>query len=122
MDAVLKNESPFINGSGEQSRDFTFVENVVQANIKALFTEKEVRGKIMNVAFGGRTTINELFFMIRNAVGNNVEPIYRAERKGDVKDSLADISLAQELIDYKPSFSIEEGLKITIDWFKQNNI
>ena len=122
MDAVLKNESPFINGSGEQSRDFTFVENVVQANIKALFTEKEVRGKIMNVAFGGRTTINELFFMIRNAVGNNVEPIYRAERKGDVKDSLADISLAQELIDYNPSFSIEEGLKITIDWFKQNNI
>ena len=122
MDAVLKNESPFINGNGEQSRDFTFVENVVQANIKALFTEKEVRGKIMNVAFGGRTTINELFFMIRNAVGNNVEPIYRAERKGDVKDSLADISLAQELIDYNPIFSIEEGLKITIDWFKQNNI
>jgi UDP-N-acetylglucosamine 4-epimerase len=122
MDAVLKNESPFINGSGEQSRDFTFVENVVQANIKALFTEKEVKGKVLNIAFGGRTTINELFFMIRNAVGNNVEPIYRAERKGDVKDSLADISLAQELIDYNPSFSIEEGLKITIDWFKQNNI
>ncbi len=120
MDAVLKNESPFINGNGEQSRDFTFVENVVQANIKSLFTDKEVKGKVLNIAFGGRTTINELFYMIRNAVGNKVEPIYREERKGDVKDSLADISLAQELIDYNPSFSIEEGLKITIDWFRDN--
>lgn len=121
MEAVLKNQSPFINGDGEQSRDFTFVENVVQANIKALFTDKEVKGKILNVAFGGKTTINELFYMIRNAVGNNIEPIYREERKGDVKDSLADISLAKELIDYNPVFPIEEGLKITIDWFKQNN-
>lgn len=118
MDAVLKNESPFINGNGEQSRDFTFVENVVQANIKALFTEKDVKGKVMNIAFGGRTTINDLFFKIRNIVGNNVEPIYREARLGDVKDSLAAINLAQELIDYHPSFSIDEGLKITIDWFK----
>lgn len=121
MDAVLNNASPFINGSGEQSRDFTFVENVVQANIKALFTEKDVKGKVLNIAYGGRTTINELFYMIRSAVGNNVEPIYREERKGDVKDSLADISLAKELIDYNPDFSIQEGLKITIDWFKNFN-
>ena len=120
MDAVLKNESPFINGNGEQSRDFTFVENVVQANIKALFTDKEVKGKVMNIAFGGRTTINDLFFKIRNVVGNKVEPTYREERKGDVKDSLADISLAKELIYYNPDFSIEEGLKITIDWFRNN--
>lgn len=120
MDAVLKNESPFINGDGEQSRDFTFVENVVQANIKTLFTEKDVKGKVMNVAFGGKTTINDLFFKIRNIVGNKVDPIYREARLGDVKDSLADISLAQELIDYNPSFSIDEGLKITIDWFKDN--
>ena len=120
MDAVLNNKSPFINGDGEQSRDFTFVENVVQANIKAMFTDKEVKGKVMNIAFGGRTTINDLFYNIRNIVGNKVEPIYRETRLGDVKDSLADISLAKELINYNPDFSIEEGLKITIDWFRNN--
>ncbi|MBI2281254.1 MAG: SDR family oxidoreductase [Bacteroidetes bacterium] len=119
MDAVLNNKSPYINGDGEQSRDFTFVENVVQANIKAMFTDKGVKGKVMNIAFGGRTTINDLFYNIRNIVGNKVEPIYREERKGDVRDSLADISLAKELIDYNPDFSIEEGLEITIDWFKK---
>lgn len=121
MDAVLKNKSPFINGDGEQSRDFTFVENVVQANIKAMFTDKEVKGKVMNIAFGGRTTINELFYMIRDAVGNKVEPTYREARLGDVKDSLADISLAKKLINYNPDFSIDEGLKITIDWFRKPN-
>ena len=120
MDAVLNNKSPFINGDGEQSRDFTFVENVVQANIKAMFTNKEVKGKVMNIAFGSRTTINDLFFKIRNIVGNNIEPIYRETRLGDVKDSLADISLAKELINYNPNFSIQEGLKITIEWFRNN--
>lgn len=119
MDAVLKNEAPFINGDGEQSRDFTFVENAVQANIKALFSKKEVKGKVINIAFGGRITINELFFAIRNVVGNDVQPIYREERLGDVRDSLADISLAQELIGYNPEIGIDEGLKITIDWFKK---
>ncbi|MCO6498813.1 MAG: SDR family oxidoreductase [Vicingus serpentipes] len=119
MDAVLKNKSPFINGDGEQSRDFTFVENAVQANIKALFSEKEVKGKIINIACGGRITINELFNAIKNVVGNDVQPIYREERAGDVRDSLADISLAQELIHYNPEIGINEGLKVTIDWFKK---
>jgi len=119
MDAVLKNESPYINGDGEQSRDFTFVENAVQANIKALFSEKEVKGKIVNIACGGRITINELFYAIKNIVGNEVEPIYREERPGDVRDSLADISLAQKLIDYNPEVGIDEGLTTTIEWFKK---
>ena len=119
MNAVLKNESPFINGDGEQSRDFTFVENAVQANIKALFSDKEVKGKIINIACGGRITINELFNSIRAIVGNDVQPTYREERLGDVRDSLANISLAQELIDYNPEVGIDDGLKITIDWFKK---
>jgi UDP-N-acetylglucosamine 4-epimerase len=119
MDAVLNNNSPFINGDGDQSRDFTFVENAVQANIKALFSEKEVRGKVLNIACGGRITINELFNSIRKIVGNDVQPIYREDRPGDVRDSLADISLAKELIGYNPEFGIDEGLKITIDWFKK---
>lgn len=119
MEAVLKGESPFINGDGEQSRDFTFVENAVQANIKAMFSSKELKGEVINIAYGGRTTINELFFKIRDIVGNNIEPIYREERPGDVRDSLADISLAKKLIDYNPEFSLKDGLSVTIDWFKK---
>jgi UDP-N-acetylglucosamine 4-epimerase len=119
MDAVLKNKSPYINGDGEQSRDFTFVENAVQANIKALFSDKEVKGKIVNIACGGRVTINELFTSIRDAVGNDVQAIYREDRPGDVRDSLANISLAQDLIGYNPEFGIVEGLKITTKWFKK---
>jgi len=120
MEAVLSNKSPYINGDGEQSRDFTFVENAVQANIKSLFTNKEVKGQVLNIAYGGRTTINELFYKIRDIVGNDVEPIYREERPGDVRDSLANISLAQDLIDYNPEFSIDDGLAVTIDWFEKN--
>lgn len=119
MEAVLNNKSPYINGDGEQSRDFTFVENAVQANIKAMFTDKEMKGEIINIAFGGRTTINELFFIIREVVGNDVEPIYREDRPGDVKDSLADISLAKKLIDFNPEFTLKDGLAVTIDWFKK---
>ena len=119
MDAVLKNESPFINGDGGQSRDFTFVENAVQANIKALFSDKEVEGKIVNIACGGRITINELFKSIRDASGNDVEAIYREERPGDVRDSWADISLASKLIGYNPEFGIDDGIALTLDWFKK---
>jgi UDP-N-acetylglucosamine 4-epimerase len=119
MDAILNNKSPYINGDGEQSRDFTFVENAVQANIKALFSKKEVKGQMINIACGGRITINQLFVSIKNAVGNNVEPIYREERAGDIKDSLADISLAKDLIGYAPEIGIDEGLKITTEWFKK---
>jgi UDP-N-acetylglucosamine 4-epimerase len=119
MDAILKNESPYINGDGEQSRDFTFVENAVQANIKALFSDKKVKGKIVNIACGGRVTINELFNSIRKVVGNDVQPMYREDRPGDVRDSLANISLAQELIGYNPEFGIDDGLAITTDWFRK---
>lgn len=119
MEALLNNKSPYINGDGEQSRDFTFVENAVQANIKAMFTPNNVKGKILNIAYGGRTTINELFSKIKNIIGNDITPIYREERPGDVKDSLADISLAKRVIDYNPNYDIDKGLKITIDWFKK---
>jgi len=115
----LNNKDVIINGDGKHSRDFTFVENAVQANIKALFSEKEVKGKIINIACGGRVTINELFISIRDTVGNDVQAIYREDRPGDVKDSLADISLAQDLIGYNPEFGIDDGLAITTEWFKK---
>ena len=119
MDAILNNRSPFINGDGEQSRDFTFVENAVQANIKALFSKNDVKGKILNIACGGRVTINELFNTIKTIIGSDIEPIYRSSRPGDVKDSLADISLAKTMIDYTPEVSLNKGLETTIDWFRK---
>jgi len=119
MEAVLNNQSPFINGDGEQSRDFTFVENAVQANIKALFSEKEVKGKIINIACGDKITVNELLNSIKKVVGNDIKPIYRDERPGDVRDSLADISLAKSLVDYDPKISLNQGLAITINWFQK---
>ncbi len=122
MEAVLKGDSPYINGDGEQSRDFTFVENAVQANIKAMFSQKNVKGQILNIACGDRVTINELFNTIRNISGKTVEPKYREERPGDVKDSLANISLANNLIDYNPKMKLREGLEITMKWFEKTFI
>lgn len=122
MEAVLKGESPYINGDGEQSRDFTFVENAVQANIKAMFSAKDVKGQILNIACGDRVTINELFNTIRDISGKDVQAKYREERPGDVRDSLADISLAKNLIDYNPEIKLQEGLVITMKWFEKEFI
>lgn len=120
LDACIKSESPFINGDGEQSRDFTFVENAVQANIKALFSDHpRLSGSVINIACGDRTTINGLFEMIRDISESKSKPVYRDDRPGDVKHSLADISLASELTGFKPTFQIKEGLKVTFDWFKK---
>lgn len=120
IDALMKGESPFINGDGNQSRDFTFVENAVQANVKAMFAEKkEALNQIFNIAVGEQTTINELFFNLKENSGSDVLPKYREERQGDVKHSLADISKARELIDYNPQVKIKEGLGITLNWFKE---
>ena len=119
MDAILSNKSPYINGDGEQSRDFTFVENAVQANIKSLFTKDTMAiGEVFNIACGDRITINQLFQMLKDSAGSNVNAEYRAPRAGDIKDSLADISKAKKMLNYSPEFEVREGLKITLDWFK----
>ncbi len=119
MFAALKNENPVIYGDGEQSRDFTFVENAVEANIKALFTKnRDTSAQIFNVAVGHQTTVNELFNIIRSVAGSNIEAQYREERPGDIKHSLADISLAKTMLGYNPAVSIKEGLDITFKWFK----
>jgi UDP-N-acetylglucosamine/UDP-N-acetylgalactosamine 4-epimerase len=106
---------------GEQSRDFTYVENAVQANVRAMFTkESGATGEVYNIACGERYTVNELFYTIRELVGCNVEPTYREERKGDVRDSLADISKAQRLLGYHPEVGLKEGMAPTLAWFKEN--
>lgn len=120
MDAMLKNSSPFINGDGNQTRDFTFVENAVQANIKACFTtHKEAIGTVFNIAVGERTSINQLFDNLKTISGSSSRACYREERSGDVRDSLADISKAQKFLGYNPTVKFKEGLEITFNWFKK---
>jgi UDP-N-acetylglucosamine 4-epimerase len=120
--AVLNNEPPLINGDGEHSRDFTFVENAVQANTLALFTQKkEAINQVYNIAYGTRTSLNEVFEMIKEIAGSDLAPKYGPERKGDVKHSLADISKAKELLDYDPKFDIREGMKKAFEWYRKQH-
>ncbi len=119
MDALLKNESPFINGDGTNSRDFTFVANAVEANIRGMLTDIDgAAGKVFNIAYGERTTISELFEALKKATGSDLEAKHRDPRPGDIPHSLADISLARKYLGYDPKYGIEEGLEITFDWFK----
>jgi UDP-N-acetylglucosamine 4-epimerase len=117
--AILSNQPPTINGDGETSRDFTFVTNAVQANMKALFTTNEkALNQVYNVACGDRTTLTELFYIICEALGKKMQPIYGAERKGDIKHSLANISKAEELLEYKPTVKVKEGIQKSATFYK----
>lgn len=118
VDALLDNESPYINGDGEQSRDFTFVENAVQANIKALLTDnKEALGQVYNVAFGGRITINDLFRNLKELTNSSINAIHREDRPGDIRDSNADISRAEKYLGYYPEVGVKDGLEATLKWY-----
>jgi UDP-N-acetylglucosamine 4-epimerase len=122
IQAVLNNEPPVINGDGEHSRDFTFVANAVQANERALFTQDpEALNQVYNIAYGERTTLNQVFEMIKEVAGSDLSPKYGPERKGDVRHSLADISKAKTLLGYDPSYSVKEGLKIAFEWYRQQH-
>jgi UDP-N-acetylglucosamine/UDP-N-acetylgalactosamine 4-epimerase len=116
----LKQEAVFINGSGEQSRDFTFVENAVQANIKACFSDNpQIPGKVFNVAAGKNVSVNELFEKIKKITGSGLKPVHREERKGDVKNSLADLSKSASLLGYAPEVFIDQGLEATVSYFRE---
>jgi UDP-N-acetylglucosamine 4-epimerase len=117
IEAAISGVAPKINGDGETSRDFTFVENAIQANIKALLSHKVSSSQIINIAYGDRTTLNELWNKISDVAGTTITPIYGEERVGDVKHSLADISKAQTLIDYSPQFSVMDGISISYAWY-----
>jgi UDP-N-acetylglucosamine/UDP-N-acetylgalactosamine 4-epimerase len=120
--AVLDNEPPTINGDGEHSRDFTYVANAVHANDCALFTENSnAVNQVYNVAIGEQTSLNQLFEMIKEIAGSDLAPKYGAERKGDVKHSLANISKAKDLLNYNPSVTIKQGLKTTFEWYRQQH-
>ncbi|MCS6821597.1 MAG: SDR family oxidoreductase [Microscillaceae bacterium] len=119
MEAVLTNTPPTIFGTGEQTRDFTFIENVVQANIKCLFaTHPEAVNQVYNVAVGESTSVNQLFAIIQQKAGTHLTPVYKDKRQGDIQDSLADISKIKQLVGYQPTVRIEQGLERTLEWYK----
>lgn len=117
--AYLKGGVPTIFGDGETSRDFTFVANVVQANLRACTAGPECAGRVMNVACGERISLNDLARVIRETLGATGEPVYQPERAGDVKHSLADIGLARQLIGYAPDVKFAEGIQRTITWYQR---
>jgi UDP-N-acetylglucosamine 4-epimerase len=117
---ILKQTPVYINGDGEQTRDFTFVENAVQINIKGMLSNNEAAlKKVYNVAVGERFTVNDLYNTCKKELNSNWEATYRAPREGDIRDSLADIGLAQTLLGYKPTKKFEDGLIETIQYFKK---
>ncbi len=116
---MLSGEPITIYGDGEQSRDFTYIENVVNANLLAAAAPAEkVSGRMMNLATGTRITLNEIFKILSELTGYKDRPIYAPTRAGDIRDSLADIKLAQELLGYKPTVDFREGLRRTVDWYR----
>lgn len=120
IDALMKNETPVIYGDGEQSRDFTYIANVVDANIKAAQTRKGI-GEVMNAANGERVSLNELLEVLKEITGKpDVRADYQSERKGDVKHSQSSNARAVEMLGYKKLVGLEEGLRKTIDWWKSS--
>lgn len=123
MDKILKEEAPHINGDGSFSRDFTYVDNAVLANILALFTEnREAVNQVYNVACGERTSLNQLWTLLKDIAQKNIDPIYGPNRIGDIPHSLADISKIQDLLGYEERVKINEGLRLSYDWYNRNAV
>jgi UDP-glucose 4-epimerase len=117
---MLAGEQPVIYGDGEQSRDFTYIDNVVKANLLAAAAPAEkVSGRVINAATGVRFTLNQTFDILRDLTGYEGEPAYGAPRAGDVRDSLADITLARELFGFEPTVDFREGLRRTVEWYRK---
>jgi nucleoside-diphosphate-sugar epimerase len=118
--ALNDGTTPVIYGDGEQTRDFTYITNVVDGVLRAAETPG-VGGQVFNVATNSRVSLNELLATLKKIFGSSVEPIYRESRQGDVRDSQADISKAEKMLGYKPIVGLEEGLRKTVEWYKQAN-
>ena len=117
--AIIKDQPPTIYGDGEQSRDFTYIDNVVEANLLAA-RAKQTAGQVINIACGRAVTVNEIIDMINTSLGKSIKPTYTDPRPGDVKHSLADVTAAKKLIGYKPIVQFEQGLKKAIRWYRDN--
>ena len=117
---LMNNEQPTINGDGKQSRDFTYIENVIEANLKACLAPHEVAGQAFNIAYGGREYLIDIYYALTKALGKNIEPKFGPDRKGDIKHSNADISKAKRLLGYDPEYDFARGLNEAIEWYKSN--
>ena len=117
---LMKGERPTINGDGKQSRDFTYIENVIEANLKSCLAPKEASGEAFNVAYGGREYLLDIYHSLTRALGVDIEPIFGPDRKGDIKHSNADISKARRLLGYDPEYDFDRGLSEAIEWYKEN--
>lgn len=117
---LMHGETPTINGDGKQSRDFTYIENVIEANLKACLAPHEAAGEAFNIAYGGREFLIDIYYGLTKALGVNIEPNFGPDRKGDIKHSNADISKARKLLGYDPDYSFEDGIQLAIDWYKEN--
>ncbi len=117
---LLSGEAPTINGDGKQSRDFTYIANVVQANLKAAAASDEASGEAFNIAYGGREYLIDVYNSLTEALGVDIKPIYGPDRAGDIKHSNADISKARRLLGYDPQYDFDKGLKEAIKWYKEN--
>ena len=117
---LLRGERPTIHGDGGQSRDFTYVENVIEANLKACLAPDEASGQAFNIAYGGREYLNDIYKTLVEALGKDIQPIYGPERPGDIRHSNADISQARRLLGYDPEYDFARGLREAIEWYKAN--
>lgn len=118
---LLDGIQPVIYGDGETSRDFVFIDNVVEANLKACIACKEASGKVFNIGYGEKTSLNDLYKKLSELLEKtDIAPCYEKERNGDIKHSTASIDRAKEILKYSPQYSVNEGLELTIDWYKNN--
>lgn len=117
---LMSGEAPTINGDGKQSRDFTYIDNVIEANLKACLAPSEYAGEAFNIAYGGREYLIDIYYGLTQALGVDIEPVYGPDRKGDIKHSNADISKARKMLGYDPEYDFEKGIKLAIDWYKNN--
>lgn len=117
---LLNGETPTINGDGKQSRDFTYIENVIEANLKACLAPHKAAGEAFNIAYGGREYLIDIYYGLTKALGVTTEPNFGPDRPGDIKHSNADISKAKKLLGYSPGWSFNRGIKAAIEWYKEN--
>ena len=119
---LMNGQRPTINGDGKQSRDFTYIENVIEANLRACAASHEAAGEAYNIAYGGRERLIDIYWLLAKELGANVEPIYGPDRKGDIKHSNADISKAKKMLGYDPEWSFHAGIKDAIEWYRADSI
>ena len=117
---LLNDEQPTINGDGKQSRDFTYIENVIEANLKACLAPHEAAGEAYNIAYGGREYLIDIYNTLTKALNKDIQPNFGPDRKGDIKHSNADISKARKLLGYDPDYDFAKGIKCAVDWYVEN--